>query len=204
MKRVTYFLTIFLFLVFLASTVFAQKGRIDSLKRVVENSKPDTSKVKALNDLAFALRISDLVAAEQYRKEALALSVQLKYASGIAWAQYLEGVIFTYQNKLMRSVNSLTIALDLADKAKDYELVARIHNGIGLNNLRLEDDYNAMKSFENALIAIRKAKDRNFESALLHNIASLYVKNRRFGEAIKTLGQSIVINVKRPIKLVLP
>ncbi|MEJ7693848.1 ATP-binding protein [Daejeonella sp.] len=196
MKRITYSLALLLSLMLLASTSSAQKALIDSLKNVLRNSPLDTNRVKTLNNLAFVLRISDLAATEQYRKEAQALSTQLKYASGIAWAYYLEGVIYTYQNKLMRSINSLTVALDLATKAKDYELVVRIHNGIGLNNLRLEDDYNAMKAFENGLVAIRLAADKGFEAALLHNIASLYVKNKRFDEAIKRLKQSIALNLK--------
>lgn len=181
-------------------TGFAQKQRIDSLKKEIVKSKPDTHRVKLLNRLAFSLRISDLSATQKYRREALDLSYRLKYPSGIAWGQYLEGVIFTYQNQLTRSINSLTVALDLAEKAQDHELTARIYNGIGLNNLRMEDDYNAMKAFENALTAIRKAKDRRFESALLHNVGALDVKNKRYGLAIKILGQLIAINKLRDDK----
>lgn len=197
MKRTIYSLVFLLFLVHLDLTGFAQKGRIDSLKSVIRNSSEDISKVKALNELSFSLRLSNLTEAEQYRQEALALSTRLKYASGIAWAYYLEGVIYTYQNKLMNSVNSLTTALALATEAKDYALAVRIHNGIGLNNLRLEDDYNAMRSFENALLAIKKSPDKSFESALLHNIGGLYVKNKRYDEAIKTLSKSIALNLKQ-------
>ncbi len=176
---------------------FAQKKRIDSLKSEILKSEPDTNRVRLLNSLAFLLRISDLEAAGKYRREALELSHKLKYPVGIAWAKYLDGVILTYQNKLMRSINALTIALDLAQKAGDHELTARIYNGIGLNNLRMEDDYNALKAFEHGLLAIRKAKDRNFESALLHNIGALDVKNKRFEMAIKRLEQSISINKLR-------
>lgn len=197
MKQITYTVTVLIWLICLATISFAQKRTIDSLQTVVENSQADTNKVKNLNALAFALRISDLSAAEKYRKEALKLSLSLKYTSGIAWAHYLEGVIYTYQNMLMKSVNSLTIALDLAGKAGDYALMTRIHNGIGLTNLRLEDDYTAMKAFETALQTIKKSPDKSFKSALLHNIGSLYVKNKRFKEAIKTLAQSITINTGR-------
>lgn len=182
---------------FFPSAGFAQKRRIDSLKNEVQKSQSDTNKVKRLNALAFALRLSDLHSTEKYRKEALKLSRQLNYPSGIAWGHYLEGVVFTYQNKLMRSINTLTIALPLAIKAKDHELTARIYNGIGVNNLRMEDDYNALKAFENALHAIRKSKDKSFESALLHNIGSLGVKNKKFDFAIKMLAQSISINRQR-------
>ncbi len=193
-----YFLLLLIFLVaFPASKTFAQIETIERLKIDVLKSNQDTNRVRLLNLLSFTLRLSNIDSAEKYRKEALKLSYKINYPKGIAWGFYLEGVIFTYQNKLMKSINSLTIALDLAGKAKDYELIARIYNGIGVNNLRLEDDYNAMHAFESALVAIRKVKDQNFESALLHNIGSLYVKNKRFNEAIKILGQSIRQNLKK-------
>lgn len=202
MKMMRKILSSLLFFLLLSGLFFplsslAQKKRIDSLKNEVLKSQPDTHRVKLLNSLAFTLRISDLASTRKYRSEALELSRKLNYARGIAWAQYLEGVVYTYENKLMKSINSLTIALELAEKVGDHELRARIYNGIGLNNLRMEDDYNAMKAFESALTAIRKAKDRAFESALLHNIGSMDVKNKRFGLAIKTLGQSIAINKRR-------
>jgi hypothetical protein len=119
---------------------YAQNREVDSLKRELLRSHPDTNRVKLLTNLAFHLRVFDRQEAGKYRSQAWVLSDKLNYNKGKGWCYYLEGVDLTYQNKFSPALNAEAKAIKLGTEVGDYDLVSRACNAIGINHLRLEDD----------------------------------------------------------------
>ncbi|HXI00224.1 MAG TPA: ATP-binding protein [Sphingobacteriaceae bacterium] len=190
-------LTFIICLCFLFSglVVNAQQKFIDSLENELSTSSSDTNKINTLNLLAFTLRMSDSIKAKSLRNEAFILSNKFNYTKGKGWFHLLEGINLTYQNKFLPALNAEAKAIEFGKRSKDYELVARAYNTIGLNHLRLEDDYNAMKAFTTGLAFIKKAIDRDFRSALLFNVGSLYSKQKRYKEALNIFNESVRLNL---------
>lgn len=170
--------------------VKAQQKIIDSLENELRRSSPDTNRINILNSLAFYFRSSDSTRGKELREQAFALSDKLNYTKGKGWYYYLEGINLTYQNKFIPALSVEAKAIELGHQIKDNELIARAYNTIGLNHLRLEDDYNAMKAFTTALGFIEKAPDQTIKPALLFNIGGIYSKEKKYREALVKFDQS--------------
>lgn len=169
----------------------AQNKVVDSLETKLSQSRPDTNRVNILTSLAFHYRGSDTLRAKKLRDQALVLSKKLNYVRGKGWYYYLEGINLTYQNKFLPALNAEAIAIDLGRQIKDYDLISRAYNTIGINHLRLEDDSSAMKAFSTALKFISNTDDKKFKPALLLNIGELYSKKKMYPQALVKFKQAL-------------
>lgn len=168
----------------------AQNKEIDSLKKKLQQSRPDTNRVKLLTALAIHFRVYDWDKARKYRSEVWALSERLDFTKGKGWFYYLEGVDLTYQNKFSPALNSEAKAIKLGREVGDYDLVSRAWNAIGVNHLRLEEDTSAMTAFRTALRYINHSTDQTIKPALLLNIGKLYAKLKKYPEALSYFDKS--------------
>src|SRR6187549_403232 len=71
--------------------LYAQKPLRDSLRTVIQNSKPDSNQVNALYDLAFTYVNTAPDSAILYGMQSMELSTNLNYQKGIANADYVLG-----------------------------------------------------------------------------------------------------------------
>ena len=111
-----------IFLSFLASGVWGQSQRINSLKILVDDSKKDKNQVGVLNRLSTLLQKSSPQEAERYAKKALALSSDIFYTIGQAEAYTNLGVI------------SANYRDDYLQAAKYYEKAYDIYRELYKNN----------------------------------------------------------------------
>ena len=91
MSRNLYILFIFYFLFFSIADSIAQKAIQDNLLKAVQNSKPDTAKVNALNTLSFSFVNVSPDSTILYGRQSLELAKKIKYEKGIANADYSLG-----------------------------------------------------------------------------------------------------------------
>lgn len=168
----------------------AQKRIIDSLRIELIKNTPDTTRIHLLTSLAFYLRAADPREARQLRRRVFILSKKINYDKGMGWYFYLEGINLASQNKFLPSLKAEFKAIEIGHKIKDYDLIGRAYNTIGLNHIRLEDHKNAMRAFNTALSYISHSTELSIKPALLINIGELYIKQRKYQSALKSFGRS--------------
>lgn len=187
------YLSILLF--FSGQRVFALDLTIDSLLNKL-NAKSDSARVDLMVTLSYKYLLKDTAKSDYYRRQALEQSRSLNYTKGMGWCYYLEGVRCTQQNRFLAAINSETQAISIGQTVKDYDLIARSYNAMGLANLRLQDHYNALKSFNSALNALAKAKDKTFEGAFIGNIGISYIKNKKIKDGLVYMKKASLMHKK--------
>jgi len=146
-------LSIVLFVCF-CNYCFAQKltasGKIDSLVNELKKVQNPTQKADILNDLSnFSIEVS-YDQAEEYNKQALALSRKLNYQKGLQYGLYFQSLIYFYQGKNDQAKVSATEALTIAKKNKDFKEVAGIHNRLGYIEQSTGNYEKALENYLNA------------------------------------------------------
>ncbi|MEO8794087.1 MAG: PAS domain-containing protein [Daejeonella sp.] len=186
---------IILLILFLSVSFSNSFGQSSQQGKPLDITKQDTNRVNYLNTLAYQLTVSNLLLAEKYQQEALKLSEKLDYKKGIVWAYYLQGIIYTYRDGFVMAIEAESDGVKLAVKINQPELIARCYNVIGLCNVRLEDDYNALLAFKKALAAVQRSSQKSFEPAIIHNIASLNSKQGNYKQALKKFNIAVKLNL---------
>jgi PAS domain S-box-containing protein len=190
---IKYILSI-LFLVGAFTGTYGQKRVVDSLLLVLNSTRADTNRVDVLNDLSYLYFSSDTGKSEVYRKQAEQLALQLHYSNGLAFSEYLKGRRYNYENNFILAINSQVAAISIAQKTKNYEIIARAYNAMGLYNIRLEDQYNARNAFEHAMEALENASDKTFRAAIVHNMGTLEVMQKNYTASLKYFNEAVRLN----------
>lgn len=164
------------------SLLFAQADLESLLKSIL--SKPDSSKVRILNDYAWINRSKNPYDALKSAEEALRISKSMGDKSLQARSLNFLGVIYRNLSNYDKSLSYYTSALRLAEEANDSIQIAYSNNNIGgiyrlrgNNSLALEYILKALNIFE-------KLEDKEGMSFCTINIGLIY---RRQGNYIKAL-----------------
>lgn len=188
------------FLFFSVGKTYAGDHAIDSLLTELK-VKSDSARVDVLIALSYKYIHKDSVRSDHYRLEAQQQSKSLKYVKGIGWCHHLQGMRYIQQNKLSYAINIEAQAISIGQLVKDHDLIARSYNAMGLANLLLEDDYNALKLFKTALKELEKAKDKSFAGAFIGNIGISYIKNKKYKEGFAYMKRASLIHIKTGNKI---
>jgi signal transduction histidine kinase len=94
----------------------AQNKYADSVRKLLENPKDDTSKVLNLADLSYFLRYTNTDSAMYYARTAYSLAQQIKFARGEAYALSYMAQIFREKGELPKSLRLQLDALKIAEK----------------------------------------------------------------------------------------
>ena len=150
MKRIS----LFVFIVFLNHSLFAQTAKIDSLKKVLVNAT-DTERVNILNELStqylgqYSWGKSDtiLIAAKLYTGQALALAKHINFIKGIANALFNVAVI-TDKSPMENKEVVLTAYLS----ALPYLKQSRNENDIAQCMQGIAESYHAIGKLQQAIL----------------------------------------------------
>lgn len=181
----------------LPNQIIAQQSKIDSLKKLIETQKEDTTYIKRLNELCNSYKnIYEYEIADSIAKITLTKAAKLNYSLGILHTNLLLGEIQyeinNYSNSLEIYNKLLNLSLSLKNKmyvAICYHRIASILEDRG----KIEESYRYnLKSLE-----IRKIiNDKAGISSSLGNIASYYIHKSDFNNALENLFEVLKINTE--------
>jgi signal transduction histidine kinase/tetratricopeptide (TPR) repeat protein len=191
---------LFLFLL-ISSISYSQKKEgqalIDSLLVELPKMKDDTLKVNLLNDIAFNYAKIYPNKGIKFAREALSLSKNLNWKSGIAASFQCIGENLSIDSDYKNSLLYFDTALKLATNKKR---ISQIFGGIGTVYYYL-NNYPTALEYDNKSLKIREEiNDIKGQGAVLSNIGIIYLDLKDYKQAIMYLEKALVINEKTGVK----
>jgi tetratricopeptide (TPR) repeat protein len=124
--------TVFIaFLFAFALPVFAQQQKIDSLLKVLQSTKADTSRVKLLHRISIEYPSSNNDKAMEYAKLGLALSGKIGFKKGQIACLYTLGLAYYNIGNFDTAMVYFEKRLTIAKKMKDSASIASTCRGMG-------------------------------------------------------------------------
>ncbi|MBS1532512.1 MAG: GHKL domain-containing protein [Bacteroidetes bacterium] len=195
---------IFLFIVLLIATcniVFAQKPNIDSLQKVYNKNRQDTTLVQIyfLKSM-YTFLTTNVDSGLIYSRKALELSQKINFRKGVVRA--LSGIA-TYQNlsgDLPGSLKTTFQALPEAIDLKEMRVVASCYNTRGLTYSTLKDAKRSLDNYYAALYICEKYHYTGLAVTELNNVARAYLDNDKLDSARYYCQYAYDFSIKHKIK----
>ncbi|MRH99273.1 histidine kinase [Kriegella sp. EG-1] len=196
-------LALFAVVVFSLENLSAQQSSIDSLKLRLEEyrntanfSTKDSVYVNLLNTLGDELRYYKTDSLFSLSLEAMRISQETNYKAGECRALLGLGNYYSDKGNSKLAIDNFKKGRDLAAASLENKLELRIQNNLGLEYTFVGDYAHALEIF---LIGIEKAKVQNSKkmlSIMNENIASLYVAQKDFKQALEFYKEVKKINAE--------
>lgn len=172
-----------LFILIACTTASFADTRIDSLVKAA-STQTDTSKVKTLNELCFAMVYNDVHAAKKYGFEALSYAEKIGFTKGRTKAYIRIGIVYDVASDFDSAIWYYDKALGLAIATKDLNAQASALNNKAMvyNNRGLYPK--AMVMYLNALKTFEHMHDTLGTANALNNIAVLYADMFKHKESL--------------------
>jgi len=186
MKTLTFFVYI---LPFLAG--YAQTIAIDSLKAVISNST-DSTKVKALNALAFEVVFADPAEAQKLATEAIDESMRINYQRGLLGGHRVLGISYDLRSDYIKAIDAYKKAVPIAEDLNDAALKASMDNLLGVAYYHLSQ-YNTALEYLLRSLKVSEELDHPRYLANVHvNIGLVYHDQNDLDKALDYYEKAIV------------
>jgi class 3 adenylate cyclase len=174
------------FFVLLNLVGFCQDHTADSLKRLIENSKADTTKVYQLLQLSKFYLNSSTEDAKKYGLQALALSERLNDHPHRALALKYIGIAYYFQGNTQAALDYYGQSLHVYDSIGDLDGKARMLNNLGTVYYSNGTDDKALENYFQSLDVAEKMGDKDRIATAYSDIANVYMNKP--ATADKALG----------------
>ncbi len=154
--------------------LLSQPRIVDSLKALIPSLPPDTSRVIALNRLAFELRGVSPLERERYGEQALVLARTLDYPKGVAQALTNLGGALWEQGHYAQALGYQERAVALHSALQDKPNLALALNSLGLIYSDQGNYSLALEHFLHALKLREEIKDKRGQQITISNIGTVY------------------------------
>ncbi|TAH42564.1 MAG: tetratricopeptide repeat protein [Bacteroidetes bacterium] len=169
-KRIFLFILIFIGRNF----TYAQEAEIDSLQKFITTAKDDSTKVKAILDLAKIYYGSDPQKSIRFAHLANDLAIKINYLKGSATALKSVGIGYYLQGKSFETLEYWERSLALFDSLGDQVGVANILSNEGAVYFNQGDDTKALDLYLQSLQVSEKLDDTLRIVSALSNIGGVY------------------------------
>ncbi|MBL7929334.1 MAG: tetratricopeptide repeat protein [Bacteroidia bacterium] len=191
-----HFILIWIYLFGMCSITYAwplKESETDSLKKLLDNSLPDTAKVQLLFKIAEGYYQHSPAAAIPYFEEAEKISKQIRYSVGLTNAYGWLAYLYEQSGNIGKALDFNYNALELARKSKDKKNEAILLGNIAAiykDQGRIEEALN----YNFRSLEIRKTlNDSAGISTILNNIGLIYAGQGRIEEALNYYQRSLFI-----------
>ena len=178
--------------------------KIDSLLKVIQTEKKDTTQVNNLNYLGFEYSVIDFPKSRNYFIKAEKLARILHFKKGIANSLSYLGIAYETQGNYFEALNAQFKALKIREEIKDRSGISYSIHYIGdiyfgqsdlSDKISLKNDYNnkALKEFFKALKIAEEIKDIKSIANTLNCIGNSYRENQNYSLAINYYLKAIEI-----------
>jgi adenylate cyclase len=166
------------FLVFFYFGSFSQDHTADSLKKIIQGAKADTTKVYLLLQLSKFYLNSSTEDAKLYGLQALALAENLNNQPGRALALKNIGIAYYFQGNTQAALEYYGQSLHVYDSIGDLEGKARMLSNLGTVYYSNGTDDKALESYFKSLDVAEKIADKDGIATAYSNIANVYLNKR--------------------------
>ena len=171
---------------------------IDSLNIQLKGAEEDEAKADLLIDLAWAMVDSDCHIALKNSEQALELSENLSYQSGVADAYFIIGQInINYLLHYDKGLSHLTKSLELVKGTGRWQREMSTLSQIAYVHYRQANFEKAVTYYEKATIVARENGDLRNLSELYSYIAEIYEKENKLAEALEEYEKIIELETAR-------
>ncbi|MFY8035591.1 MAG: tetratricopeptide repeat protein, partial [Cyclobacteriaceae bacterium] len=190
------------FILLLQWIVLSSNGQsTDSLISLARMAKPDTTKVRLLNQIALAIRETDSNIALRYAEEAKNLADSLKdrhnlgvILTNIGWIYYRKGI---YSKALEHTTNAMSINKVENNKSE----IAACLNTIGAIQFEQRKFVEAISSFKDGYRVAKSVNHRVNMSRCLNNIAFCFLQLKKYDSASFYVNRSVNEHVNDKFRL---
>lgn len=160
---------------FISFYSFSQKNKIDSLQKLINNSKNDTLKIKLTNSLAWKyFQNNDTEKAKSLVLENIETAKKQKWQQGLAYAYETIGDFYSEQQNQDSSIYFSKLAAISYEKAKDLNGTSYENWVLGYRLMIQTKFPEAKKHYTKALDFAKKSKNKKYELQALSSLAWLY------------------------------
>ncbi|HRW99274.1 MAG TPA: tetratricopeptide repeat protein, partial [Cyclobacteriaceae bacterium] len=163
-----------LFLILCVATgVFAQRSKIDSLRNIV-SSASDTTRIAALTSLAYEIVFSDPEEAQELANQAIDEAAQLEYAKGLLSGYRVLGISHDLRSEYVQAIDAYKKAMPIALQLNDPAQTASVQNVLGVAYYHLSQYNVALEYLLEALKLTEKAGNPRYLANIFTNIGLVY------------------------------
>jgi serine phosphatase RsbU (regulator of sigma subunit)/Tfp pilus assembly protein PilF len=169
----------------------AQNTAVDSLGKLLINTKEDTAKVNLLKSVALEYRNSDPAKFAEYLNKSYALAVKINYKKGIANGLFSLGALAQKKENFEKALSLFSSSMELAKELKDTMLVANCLNNMG--NIYLHKGaYEKANELYLKSLALREAiKDITGIGISYNNIGNFHTHKGEYEQSLKNYFKSL-------------
>jgi serine phosphatase RsbU (regulator of sigma subunit) len=179
-----------LLMVLIAGLSALAQTRPDSLKAEILKAKDDTNKVNLYLALTNELHLVNADSAFPNAQKALALSRQLGFVKGEAFALDDIGNYFNGRGNYAAALRSFISSLGLFEKLGRKRNMAIVCNSIGNTYLGTGDDAKALEYYQKSHDIAAEIKNRYGIGLADVGISSVYTRQGRHAPALSALGEA--------------
>lgn len=180
-------------LLLVASSVFAQSPKLDSLQRLLQTLPQDTNRIKVNTAIFRSMVSSNPKKAMPYVQEALQLSQKLHLPKWEASSYSNLGIGYDLQNDYVAALDSYLKGLKIAQQHQDYTNLPALYNNMANTYKKQNDLDGAMEYYKKSLELKKKyAPGEKLHIAYtLNNIAVIYDGKKDYIQAMDYYLQSL-------------
>ncbi len=160
----------------LLSPTYAQTAQVDSLKNLLSQKLPDTTRAIVLERLGSALMYSEPLEAMKFVREGLTTAERAKYPVGVVRNLNRLGSIYRNVGSYAKALESHLNALRVARKNDDLEGMARVNNSIGILYSEQKDSQRAVAYFTKTKDLAQQIGNDELLEISLTNLSSDYAR----------------------------
>jgi tetratricopeptide (TPR) repeat protein len=187
----------------ICGTFYAQNVEIDSLKRVVENTRIDTIKVDQYNKIADLHKEVDPNLTFFYAQKAIGISLKKEYHFGLGTAYVNKGnasiILGNYKDALKffkKAQSEFEIGLQKeANEKRIKSGLARAYTSSGVVYSEQGNYTSSLKNYEKGLKLYQQIDEKTGISKTLNNIGILYKSQQKYPKALQYLKEAHQIQI---------
>lgn len=168
----------------------------DSLQKQLLTQSDDTNKVKTLIKLHMNYRIPHADSSLLYIKEAIKLSEELHYNSGIINARLKNGVVLYKLDRWKEALEEFEKIIPVAIEEKDYKRALSLYNNISVINSNMAV-YNKALQANFAMLEMNEKyiHDTKYECNGHINLGIVYIKQKKYQDALNAFKIALPIAI---------
>lgn len=189
-----------LFLAFGNFSSAQEVSMVDSLKKVLNNSIDDTTKVNTLNAIAEENVYIDHEKIYDYAQQALEISEDIGYKKGIAQSFNNLGTYYRTKGIYDESIDYYFSALEIMEELDDINGIARCYNLIGILYYYLGNYHLSLEYYMMALDINQQQNDKKWIAGNSNNIGMIYQRQEQYEKALEFYMKSLEMNTELGFK----
>lgn len=180
-----------IFILLSTFTVSAQKQKKDSLLKIINSNKHDTSRVKAFSSLCNMTRFTDQDTSFYYGKESLKLAQKIKWNKGISNSYKNLGILKFETGQYEEAIGYYMHSLKIDEKHNDKRGMAANYNHIGSVYQEQNRFDKAEEYYFKSLHLREQLNDQKGIAASYNNIGLVYYNMNDYNKALEYYSKSL-------------